>query len=210
MLLTNLQPSKLLQRQLTKSLFLNRDLWKYLSFLRRRSESLSEKTQSQQTSQLISTKQAAQIIGCSIDSFKGYLSKGVFQPSKKVSGKNFYCEKTIRNFVLPSRVKKSKPISNKSSTVDSIDIVDMRDIIKRWQTSPQDNASCDVEIGVYTEKIQRLEIDMHGVDKETKEFLSMRALLVRYVFARRKLLNYLQKAHFGRYLKAMRMINSKA
>ncbi len=79
----------------------------------------------------------------------------------------------------------------------------MRDIIKRWQTSPQDNSSCDVGIGVYTEKIQRLEIDMHGVDKETKEFLGMRALLVRYVFARRKLLNYLQKAHFGRYLKAI-------
>ncbi len=168
---------------------------------------MSEDTQAQEEIQLINTKQAAQIMGCSIDSIKSYLARGSLHPYKKVGGKNFYCEETIRNFVPPSKVHRGKPIPIKSNIISSVDLVEMRDVIKKWQTSPCDNSSSDVEIGIYTEKIQRLEIEMKGVDKETSEFLRMRKLLVKYVFERRKLLNYLQKAHFGRYLKAMKMIN---
>ncbi|WP_316357258.1 30S ribosomal protein S15 [Candidatus Neptunichlamydia sp. REUL1] len=169
---------------------------------------MSAHTQSPLTSHLISTKQAAQIIGCSVDSLKGYISRGALRPSKTVSGRNFYCEEKIRNFTPPSKVHRGKSLSSKSSTVSSIDVVEMRDVIKKWRTSPQDNSSSDVEIGVYTEKIQRLEMDMRATPRESSEFVGMRKQLVKYVFERRKLLNYLQKSHFSRYLKAMKRINS--
>ena len=82
----------------------------------------------------------------------------------------------------------------------------MRDVIDRWKVATYDTGSADVQIGMYTDKIKQVEIDMRGIPRDTAEFYNMRKSMVRYLCERRKLLNYLQQTDFHRYRKAIKLI----
>ena len=76
------------------------------------------------------------------------------------------------------------------------------------ENKPHDTSSADVQIGVYTEKIEQLEMDMKGVRHDDPVFAKMRSLLIKHVFERRRLLNYLQNSDYVRYRRAMEFINA--
>lgn len=164
---------------------------------------------------LINTEQAAKLVGCSISSFKGYLSRGALYPCKKLGGRNFYSEESIKKFRPPSksgndsqRSKKLNKTWRRFCGTKSIVPDDLRNVIEKWKTSAFDTGSADVQIGVYTEKIQQIEADMKGVSYQDPVFANMRTLLIKYVFERRRLLNYLQISDYGRYRRAIALLES--
>ena len=154
---------------------------------------------------LVNTEQAMKMIGCSKHAFKGYLVKGKIYPCKKEGGRNYYSEESIKNFE-PSRQSLSpyrKFTQGKSSAP-----ADMKDVVSKWRTSSHDTASADVQIGIHTEKIHRLEMDMKGVPHGDPVFINMRTLLIKHVCERRRLLNYLQASDYRRYRRAMEFMKT--
>jgi ribosomal protein S15 len=154
---------------------------------------------------LINTEQAINMLGCSKHAFKGYLARGSLYPCKKAGGRNLFSEESIKNFTRPMQ---SNALNRKFPHKKSSASPDMKDVINKWRTSSHDTSSADVQIGIYTERIQQLEMDMKGVSYDDPLFANMRSLLIKCVFERRRLLNYLQVSDYVRYRRAMAFIES--
>lgn len=165
--------------------------------------------------QLIDTKQAAEMVGCSISSFKGYLARGSLYPCKKIGGRNFYNKESIKKFTPPS---KSSCDSQRADTLKtswkrfygtkSVVPDEMRTVIDKWKTSVYDTGSADVQIGVHTEKILQIELDMKGTSYKDPTFANMRKLLIKHLCERRRLLNYLQTSDYRRYRRSVAFMRS--
>jgi ribosomal protein S15 len=154
---------------------------------------------------LLNTEQAINLLGCSKHAFKGYLARGSLYPCKKAGGRNLFSEESIKNFTRPMQ---SNALNRKFPHKKSSAPADMKDVINKWRTSSHDTSSADVQIGIYTERIQQLEMDMKGVSYDDPLFANMRSLLIKCVFERRRLLNYLQVSDYVRYRRAMAFIES--
>jgi len=153
--------------------------------------------------ELIDGKKAIKILGCSEGSFKNYIAKGYLRPHTKVSGKNFFCIDTVKRFSPPSKERRSIPSPKKSKGIDTHK---MRDVIDKWKITSYDTSSCDIYIGMYTEKISQLEAKMKSINHEKLEFFKMRKYLVKYVCERRRLLSYLQSTDHLRYKRALKLM----
>ena len=154
---------------------------------------------------LINTEQAINMLGCSKHAFKGYLARGKLYPCKKVGGRSLFSEESIKNFIPPAQsVSPNRRFPQRKSSAPA----EMKDVINKWRTSSHDTSSADVQIGIYTDRIQQLEMDMKGVSYKDPLFANMRSLLIKCVFERRRLLNYLQVSDYVRYRRAMAFIES--
>lgn len=154
---------------------------------------------------LINTEQAIEIVGCSKHTFKSYLVKGKIYPCKKEGGRNYYSEESIRNFKPSSQ---SLSPNRKFPHRNSAPSADMKDVVNKWRTSSHDTGSADVQIGIHTEKIHRLEMDMKGVSYKDPVFSNMRTLLIQHVCERRRLLNYLQTSDYRRYRRSIEFMKT--
>lgn len=85
---------------------------------------------------------------------------------------------------------------------------DLADVIDKWQVHSKDTSSADVQIGIYTEKIKQLEVQMRQVAITDPVFKKMRYQLLRHVGERRRLLKYLEISDYTRYRKALEMLKS--
>ena len=86
---------------------------------------------------------------------------------------------------------------------------ELMDIIDKWQVNANDNSSADVEIGMHTEKIFQLEDAIKRISREDLEFKNMRYKLLWHLGERRKLLHYLQISDYGRYRKAIALLEKE-
>ena len=154
--------------------------------------------------QLIDSKQAMNIIGCSEWTFKKYISRSHIKVAKKSGGKNYFCPTIIREFVPPIAGKHGPSFPGQPKT--AFNTIELRDVIDKWKVTTYDRGSADVQIGMYTDKIKELEIDMRSTSRDTAQFYNMRKALVKYLCERRRLLNYLQQTDFQRYRKAIKLI----
>jgi small subunit ribosomal protein S15 len=80
-----------------------------------------------------------------------------------------------------------------------------QEIVKEWRLHEKDRASVDVEIGLLTDKINRLEEHLRGID-DTDEFGWARLHLIKAVGDRHKRLNYLKNTDASRYQAVMEKI----
>ena len=74
-------------------------------------------------------------------------------------------------------------------------------IIEEWRSSKEDKGSVDVEIGLLSEKISRLEERLQNSPRIERHQLRLK--LVAYVHSRRQKLNYLLSTDTSRYYKAL-------
>ena len=157
--------------------------------------------------ELIGTKEAASVLGCSLSAFKSYVSKGMLCPSKKLQGKNYFDKTVLENFSPATSPFKGLIPRGLSSGIDPLVV---RDIIEKWRVNSRDSGSADVQIGIYTEKIRLLEDKISRIPIEEPEFRNMRYTLLRHVGERRKLLHYLEISDYRRYLRAIGLINKES
>lgn len=80
------------------------------------------------------------------------------------------------------------------------------EIISRWQIHPKDTGSIDIQIGIYTEKIKQIEIELRQLSEKDPTFKIVRYQLLRYVGERRRHLKYLQMSDHKRYKRALNLI----
>ena len=158
----------------------------------------------QTQTQLIDSTQAMQIIDCSRTALTRYVSRQQIKVAKKSQGRNYFCIDAIREFVPPKSVKHGPSIPGQPKS--GFNTFEMRDVVDKWKVATYDTGSADVQIGMYTDKIKQVEIDMRGIERNTAEFYNMRKSMVRDLCERRRLLNYLQQTDFKRYRKAMQLI----
>ena len=81
-------------------------------------------------------------------------------------------------------------------------------IVEQWRSSKEDKSSVDVEIGLLSEKISRLEELLQNSPRI--ERIHLRLKLVSYVHSRRKKLNYLLSTDISRYHKALDRLKMSA
>nr|VFK44214.1 MAG: ribosomal protein S15 [Candidatus Kentron sp. SD] len=151
--------------------------------------------------ELITTKEAVSIIGCTFKKFEKYLSKRVITPNKKVSGRNYFDKAVVKSFVPPP---KRKPQKRKVSSATKKS--QLQEVIEKWQVHKADTNSADVQIGIHTEKITQIELEMKNYSREDSEFSNLRKQLVKHVVERRRLLNYLEKTNYSRFRRAVERI----
>lgn len=158
-------------------------------------------------SELISAKEAVSILGCSLSTFRKYVSKKLLCPSEKSQGKNYFNKKEILNFTPPSLYASRSFSSRLTSGLDPSVVMT---IIKKWSINKNDKNSADVEIGIYTERIRLIEEKIKRLSIEDSRFRIMRFRLIRYVAERRKLLHYLKISYYRRYRRALELISREA
>lgn len=159
-------------------------------------------------SELITIQEASYLLRCAPSSIHRYVRKGKLSPTKKIDGKSFFDKQEILSFKRPD-APKSKPGFNKNAQ-SGIGKSEFMEVVEKWQVNTKDTGSADVEIGVLTEKIKRLEVEMHQTPTEHPEFKKMRYTLLRHVGERRRLLRYLEMSDFGRYRRALALINNES
>ena len=156
---------------------------------------------------LLTTKEAMSILGCTLSTFRHYVSRGLLCPFKKQQGKNYFDKDTIESFKPSDSPMKGLVPRRLSSGLDPSVVMT---IIQKWRVNSRDNSSADVQIGVYTEKIRLLEGKISRLPIEDIEFRGMRFKLLVYVAERRKLLRYLEISDYRRYRRAMELIRKEA
>ena len=159
--------------------------------------------------ELVGTKEAISILGCTLGIFKGYIRKGDLSADKKVNGRSYFKKERILNFSPRGAHIRNRPSFNRH-TGSGLNNADLSDIVEKWRVNSRDNSSADVQIGIYTEKIRKLEIEMKRISTTNPDFVTMRYTLLRHVGERRKLLHYLEISDYRRYLRAMDLIREGA
>ena len=185
-----------------------------LKYLLKHRESMTE---------LITTKEAAFLLERSIDTINKYVQRKKLAPTQKIGCKYFFEKEIILRFKRTLSAKKSPPIKKKPSLTRSINRpnfktrtnhglpeVEMMDIIEKWQVNSRDTSSADVEIGVHTEKIFQIEDAIKRIPTENPDFKLMRYKLLWHVGERRKLLHYLEISDYGRYRRAIALLEKEA
>ena len=158
--------------------------------------------------ELVGTKEAISILGCSASIFKGYIRRGNLSPDKKANGRSYFKKEKILNFNPLSPIKQKKSVVHRGRS-SGLKRTDMADIVEKWRVNSRDNSSADVQIGIYTEKIKDLEDRIRETCSSDESFKHMRYTLLRHVGERRKLLHYLESSDYGRYRRAMELINKE-
>ena len=158
--------------------------------------------------ELITTKEAASILHCATSTIQTYVRKRRLVPDKKSKGGSYFF---AREKILGFRklVSTHKKTSFNPSSYHGLPEVELMDIIEKWQVNSKDKASADIQIGVYTEKIIRLESELRRIPTEDPEFKQMRYKLLWHVGERRKLLHYLEISNYGRYRKAIALLEKE-
>ena len=157
---------------------------------------------------LITIKEAISLLGCSLSVFKGYLRRGNLQAVQKVGGKSYFYKEKILNFSHQKPLKRNRRhLIFKSRFHSSLEQPALLEIIDKWKVNSQDSGSADVQIGIYTEKIKRQEVEMKKMHLEDPAFKKMRYTLLTYVGERRKLLRYLEISDYARYRRAQNLIS---
>ena len=159
--------------------------------------------------ELITTKEAISILGCTPGAFKGYIRRGNLSPDKKAKGRSYFKKEKIVDFSPMSTHIRNRPSFNRH-TGSGLNNTDLSDVIEKWRVNSRDSASADVQIGIYTEKIRQVEIEMKRISTANPDFINMRYTLLRHVGERRKLLHYLEISDYGRYRRAMELINKES
>ena len=161
--------------------------------------------------ELITTKEAASILKCSPCTVHRYVQNGKLHPDQKVEGKYFFEREKILSFTRPVQImgnSRNRPNFNPRSSY-GLEKSDLMGIIDKWQVNSQDTSSADVEIGIYTEKIMRLETKIKQISADDPNFKNMRCTLLKLVGERRKLLHYLEISDYSRYRKAIALLKKK-
>jgi len=158
---------------------------------------------------LITTKEAISILGCTLGIFKGYIRRGNLSADKKVKGRSYFKKERLLNFSPRGAHIRNRPSFNRH-TGSGLNNANLSDVIEKWRVNSRDNSSADVQIGIYTEKIRKLEIEMKRISMTNPDFVTMRYTLLRHVGERRKLLHYLEISDYRRYLRAMDLIREGA
>ena len=158
--------------------------------------------------ELITLKEAASILRCAPSSISRYIKSGSLCPEESINGRHFFNKEKVLNFKRPVTPKDRLNYNQRTST--GLNKSEFMDILEKWQVNSRDTGSADVEIGVYTEKIKRLEIQMKGIATSDAAFKNMRYKLLRYLGERRRLLRYLETSDYGRYRKALALLEKEA
>ena len=127
----------------------------------------------------------------------------------EVNGRSYFKKERILNFSPRGAHIRNRPSFNRH-TGSGLNNADLSDIVEKWRVNSRDSASADVQIGIYTEKIRKLEIEMKRISTTNPDFVTMRYTLLRHVGERRKLLHYLEISDYRRYLRAMDLIREGA
>jgi ribosomal protein S15 len=90
---------------------------------------------------------------------------------------------------------KGVPAHLKAKTLEDVEIID------EWQVGKHDKGSIDVEIGLLSGKISRLEEQLQQTLEE--DFIHIRLHLISGVHSRRRKLDYLRNTDTKRYYKAL-------
>ena len=165
--------------------------------------------------ELITTKEAASILNRAPLTVKKYIQRGKLFPTQKIGGKNFFDKEKILSFKRTLSSTKSsfkrgiRQANFKTKASHGLPEAEMMAIIEKWQINSRDTSSADVEIGVYTEKIMRLEVKLRQIPTEHPDFKNMRYKLLWHVGERRKLLHYLEISNYGRYRKAIAILEKE-
>jgi ribosomal protein S15 len=158
--------------------------------------------------QLVTTKEAISLLGCSPSTFKRYLRKGNLSTTKKIDGKSYFDKERILNFSPPNPLIKNRPNFNQRSS-SGLGKTALLDIIEKWRVNSRDNSSADVQIGIYTEKIRKIELELKRISANDPIFKRMRYTLLKQVGERRKLLHYLEISNYGRYRRARNLVKKE-
>ena len=153
--------------------------------------------------ELVTTKEAASILKCSIDTVNGYIRRGKLLPSQRIGRKLFFEKEAVKSFKRPMQSFNRRGESG-------INQSDLKDIIEKWGVNSRDTSSADIQIGIYTEKIIQLEETIKQIPTEDASFRNMRYKLLWHVGERRKLLKYLEMSDFKRYLKAVEILKKES
>lgn len=158
--------------------------------------------------ELITTKEAADILRCTERTVNRYIQNNQLQPDQKVDNTYLIDKEKILSFARP------KPSSTKNSTFQSrtkhfFPGENFTHVIEKWQIHFKDTSSADVQIGVYTEKIKQLEIELRQIPTEDPDFKKMRYNLLKCLGERRRLLNYLQMSDYRRYRKVLNLLKGE-
>jgi ribosomal protein S15 len=160
--------------------------------------------------ELLTSKEAATLLKCAETTIHRYVRKGKLLPDKKVANSYFFERQKILGFKRPKPfMKSSSRPSFKTRENHSLPQSDVMHIIEKWGVNSYDTSSADVQIGVYTEKISRLEIKLRQTPTEDPDFKTMRYSLLWHVGERRKLLHYLEISNYGRYRKAIALLQKE-
>ena len=81
------------------------------------------------------------------------------------------------------------------------------EIVQKWKVSKHDSASIDVQIGLLSEKIRRLEEELKEHQRNPRDFVLIRGQLVNVVGDRRKKLEILKQTATNRYYKALERLD---
>lgn len=85
----------------------------------------------------------------------------------------------------------------------SFSAVNKKDIVKKFQSSPKDTATPEVQVALFSARIERLteHFKTHNHDNESRRGL------LRLVNQRRKLLTYLERVDSARYRSLIERLN---
>ena len=158
-------------------------------------------------SELIGAKEAASILKCAKSTLYEYIRTGRLIPSQKSTDRMLFDKEKITSFIKPPNKPRSRPNFNQH-TESGIEKSAIADIVEKWRVNPRDSASADVQIGIYTEKIRQLEIEMKRISTNNPDFINMRYTLLRHVGERRRLLRYLESSDYSRYRRATDLMKS--
>ena len=157
--------------------------------------------------ELLTTKEAAVLLSCDPSTVNKYVRKGKLRPAQRVGGKLFFEKEVIKSLKKPLTTK--NPNFNRRGQT-GLNRSHLKEIIEKWGVNARDTASADIQIGIYTEKIFKLEETIKQIPTEDTDFRDMRYKLLWHVGERRKLLKYLEMSDFRRYLKAVEMIKRES
>ena len=159
---------------------------------------------------LVPPQEAAKILKCSPSAFRWNVGKGRLSCYEKIGIRTFYKREEVvyfSNHRPPAMNKKREEFSYQSNAKESIsqgiEKADLKETLDRWQIHSKDKSSSDVEIGIYTAKIEGLEDELKRLAHCDPDRRSIRGQLIRYVGERRRLLNYLRSTDESRYKQAV-------
>ena len=159
--------------------------------------------------ELITTKEAASLLRCAPCTVHTYVRKGRLLPDQRIDGAYRFEREKILRFTRPSPMKNINRPNFKTRSSHGLPEAEMMDIIEKWQINSRDTSSADVEIGVHTEKILRIESELRRIPTEDPDFKNMRYKLLWHLGERRKLLHYLEISNYGRYRKAIALLEKE-
>lgn len=118
-------------------------------------------------------------------------------------GELYFAKFDAKNFqkkCQAARQESGKRFRGKSTVVHN---EEENEIVQKWKVSKHDSASADVQIGLLSEKIRRLEEELKEHQSNSKDFVLTRGHLLNAVGDRRKKLEILKQTATNRYYKAL-------